>query len=147
MSILEALAERRIVQAQREGAFVRLRGEGQPLRLEADEHVPPEWRAAFRMLQQAGLAPDWIALGREIDAALGEVRRSRSQRGGQASARRREEDEIEEINRQIDRFNLIAPHPIPRRERVRLADEGSLGRRATESHGPAIAGPWHERLG
>lgn len=123
MSILESLAERRIVQAQREGAFERLRGEGQPLRLEADEHVPPEWRAAFRMLQQAGLAPDWIALGREIDAAQGEARRGMAHGGGVGGARRGHAAYIADINRRIDRFNLIAPQPIPRRGHLRLEDE------------------------
>jgi len=76
MLIVEAMAERRIVEAQREGAFDGLRGSGHPLRLEPEEHVPAEWRAAFHLLRQAGLGPAWIAQGAEIEADLAEARRT-----------------------------------------------------------------------
>jgi hypothetical protein len=66
MSILETMAERRTVGAQRKGAFDGLAGRGLPLCLGPEDHVPPEWRAAFHVLRQAALAPEWIGLGTEI---------------------------------------------------------------------------------
>ena len=119
MSILETLAERRIAEAQRAGAFDGLPGAGQPLRLESEEHVPPEWRAAFHLLQQAGLAPEWIVLGGEIEADLAEARRQLAASDGGADARRHYRVEIDAINRKIDRFNLMAPLPSLQRRRLR----------------------------
>lgn len=120
MSILETMAERRIVEAQRAGAFDGLRGSGLPLRLEAEEHVPPEWRAAFHMLRQAGLAPDWIGLGTEIESELAEVRRRKAASDGGAEACRRHQAAIAAINEKIDRFNLMVPHSSLQRRRLRL---------------------------
>jgi DnaJ homologue, subfamily C, member 28, conserved domain len=119
MSILETLAERRIVEALRAGAFDGLRGAGQPLRLESEEHVPPEWRAAFHLLRQAGLAPEWVVLGREIEADLAEARRKLAASDGGADARRHYQVEIDTINRKVDRFNLMTPHPSLQRPRLR----------------------------
>jgi hypothetical protein len=68
MTILERIAD-----AQRLGAFDGLAGRGQGLALDDDAAVPPEWRAAFRLLKSAGFVPEWIALGREIDEARGRL--------------------------------------------------------------------------
>jgi hypothetical protein len=120
MLILETMAERRIVEAQREGAFDGLRGRGLPLCLEPEEHVPPEWRAAFHVLRQAGLAPEWIGLGSEIESELAEALRRRAAPDGGPEARRRDRAAIAAINAKIDRFNLMVPHSSLQRRRQRL---------------------------
>jgi len=51
-----------------------LAGSGQPLRLDSDDGVPPEWWAAFHSLCNDGLAPEWIERRRAIEAALAAAR-------------------------------------------------------------------------
>jgi len=114
MSWIEIIADRKIRDAQEEGAFDNLEGKGKPLRLDSDPRVPPEQRAAYRLMKEAGLLPDWIQLDKEIR---------------EREARWREQfDEIDEIddrridallmeaarglrelNEQIERLNLIVP--------------------------------------
>jgi len=67
MTILERIAEQRIADALRLEVFEGLAGRGQRLDLDDEAAVPSEWRAAFRLLKNAGFAPEWIVLGREID--------------------------------------------------------------------------------
>lgn len=124
MSLLEILAERRILEAQRRGAFDGLRGRGQPLRLEPEDHVPPEWRAAFHILKQAGLAPDWIGLGAEIEAELAEARRRKAWRYEAPDAGSRHRVAMAALNEKIDRYNRLVPHSSLQRRRVRADDEG-----------------------
>jgi hypothetical protein len=120
MTILELLAERRIAEAQRQGAFDGLHGSGQPLRLEPDEHVPPEWRASFHLLRQAGMSPDWIALGAEIERELAEVRRRKASSGNGPDACRLDQAAIAALNRKVDRYNSMVPHLSLQRSRLRL---------------------------
>jgi hypothetical protein len=54
---LDALAERRILEAQEAGEFDNLPGEGAPLALDDDALVPEELRAAYRLLKNAGFVP------------------------------------------------------------------------------------------
>jgi hypothetical protein len=65
LSILDALAEARIEEAMREGAFDDLPGAGRPLQLDDDRLVPEELRAAYRILKNAGLAPPEVEALRE----------------------------------------------------------------------------------
>ncbi|WP_039032063.1 DUF1992 domain-containing protein [Leclercia adecarboxylata] len=57
MWLLDQWAERYIQDAQRQGEFDNLPGNGQPLVLDDDSHVPPELRAGYRMLKNAGCLP------------------------------------------------------------------------------------------
>jgi len=57
MWLLDQWAERHILDAQKQGEFESLNGSGKPLQLDDDSHVPPELRAAFRMLKNAGCLP------------------------------------------------------------------------------------------
>ncbi|TLU61164.1 DUF1992 domain-containing protein [Enterobacter sp. MF024] len=57
MWLLDQWAERHIQDAQRQGEFDNLPGNGQPLVLDDDSHVPPELRAGYRMLKNAGCLP------------------------------------------------------------------------------------------
>lgn len=51
MSLLDQLAEKHILAAQRQGDLDNLAGAGQPLQLDDDSHVPAELRASYRILK------------------------------------------------------------------------------------------------
>lgn len=62
---LDALAEARIEEAMRGGAFDDLPGAGRPLPVDDDLLVPEELRAAYRVLKNAGFVPPEIETRRE----------------------------------------------------------------------------------
>lgn len=66
MNILEMIAEEKIREAIRNGEFANLPGKGKPLRLEDLSHVPPELRAAYLLLKNAGVLPVELQLKKEI---------------------------------------------------------------------------------
>ena len=66
MLMLDAIAERRIREAQERGDFDDLPGAGSPLELGDDALVPEELRAAYRVLRNAGYLPPELAASREI---------------------------------------------------------------------------------
>jgi hypothetical protein len=66
MLILDALAERRILEAQDNGEFDNLPGMGAPLAFDDDALVPEELRAAYRLLKNAGFVPPELAPHCEI---------------------------------------------------------------------------------
>ncbi|MBR5882597.1 MAG: DUF1992 domain-containing protein [Mailhella sp.] len=70
LHFMASQAERRIAQAQKEGAFEHLPGEGRPLDLEDDSSVPAELRMAFKVLKNAGYVPPEIADRKEIGTIL-----------------------------------------------------------------------------
>ena len=57
MWLLDQWAERHIIDAQSKGEFDNLPGTGEPLTLDDDSHVPPELRAGYRLLKNAGCLP------------------------------------------------------------------------------------------
>lgn len=71
---LERIAERRIQEAIEAGVFDDLKNAGQPLQDDENPHVPPEMRAAFKVLQNSGYAPDWIVLSQQIEADLAAIK-------------------------------------------------------------------------
>jgi hypothetical protein len=66
MICFQKIAERRILEAIREGAFDNLPGAGQPLKLEDDSNVPEDLRVAYKILKNAGYVPKEVALRKEI---------------------------------------------------------------------------------
>ncbi len=112
---IELLAEARITAAMEAGEFDRLPGKGAPLRLEDDSMIPPEWRMAFRLLRNAGLAPAWIEARQEIDEAVTLTRSALAaapvDEPGRAEALRRFADQAADLNRRIALFNLSVPSP------------------------------------
>lgn len=66
MFLFQRLAEQRIQEAQEEGVFDNLAGEGEPLDLEDDSMVPEELRTAYRMLKNSGHLPPEVAPNAEI---------------------------------------------------------------------------------
>ncbi|MBM3457426.1 MAG: DUF1992 domain-containing protein [Armatimonadetes bacterium] len=144
MSWFEIIAERKIRDAQEEGAFDNLPGRGRPVDLDVDPRIPPEQRAAYRILKEARYVPEWIALDNEIRRAqtaweeqlLAFEREWSAARTGTRAGGRRELDQqrdafllraargLRELNRQVDRFNLLVP--ILSRCRARLPAQERL---------------------
>src|SRR5690349_3476483 len=135
MSWIEIIADRKIRDAQDEGAFDNLPGKGKPLKLEFDPRVPPEQRAAYRLMKEAQLLPDWIQLDKEIrhrqeqwDARLEAFARTHAADLRRAPVNHRRDcyealdrrrdlflveamEGLRQLNHAIDRFNLITPTP------------------------------------
>lgn len=132
--------------AMRKGEFDNLPGAGKPLQLEDESNVPPELRLSHRLLKQNDLTPEWIMIGKEIDAAhasaVGDLRAAlRAYRGRIWDAERSEEPAIaralaeedwlaarEEfraaiaaVNKKLLTYNLKLPPGFPRRSMV-MAD-------------------------
>ena len=66
MFLFQRLAEQRIQEAQEEGAFDDLPGQGEPLELDDDSMVPEELRTAYRLLKNSGHLPPELAPNAEI---------------------------------------------------------------------------------
>lgn len=65
MWLLDAWAERHILEAQRNGQFENLPGAGEPILLDDDSNVPEELRAGYRLLKNAGCLPPELAQRKE----------------------------------------------------------------------------------
>lgn len=128
-SLWSRLAEDRLQRAIEAGVFDGLKGTGKPLLREDESLIPDGWRLAFHLLRNAGLAPLWIELDREVEADLGRLRRSlwQAARWGQDSAAwqdavRQAQVEAERLNRLIEERNLRCPWRL-QRPKVRLESE------------------------
>ena len=62
----ERIAERKIREASEKGEFDNLPGQGEPLNLEDDSHVPEDLRMAYKVLKNADCLPPEIELRKEI---------------------------------------------------------------------------------
>ena len=70
MDAISLIAERRIAEAQEEGAFDNLPGAGRPLELEDDSMVPEDLRMAYKVLRNAGYLPPQLDTAREIQTVM-----------------------------------------------------------------------------
>lgn len=152
---LEKLIESQIQDAIAAGAFDNLPGAGQPLPHHSDaEKLAGENWLGFKVLQNGGLVPEWLGLGREIEldlqglAVLEERYHSLLEaptRELEPDAHRRAIDYTfgqyetlaREIRRKQDNFNLKAPGHLS--QRPGLWVEYHLAR-LREAHERAIAG-------
>ena len=66
MSLLDRLADAHIEAAAERGEFDDLEGAGKPLPRDDARDVPPELRAGYRLLKNAGYVPPEIEAWREI---------------------------------------------------------------------------------
>jgi len=119
--------ERQIQEAQEQGAFDNLPGHGKPLRMEAINPYEGPNALAHKILKDHGFAPAWIELDKEIRRELAAARRqlanSYRQYGLDSSAEDRFAEQIAELNRKIDLYNLKTPAMQFQRRRILLADE------------------------
>lgn len=71
MWLLDQWAERHILAARDRGDLDNLPGQGEPLVLDDDSHVPTELRAAWRLLKNAGCLPPELEQRREAVELVG----------------------------------------------------------------------------
>jgi DnaJ family protein C protein 28 len=136
--------DRQIREAQERGAFDDLPGRGKPLDLTPNPYAR-DWELAFKILKDAGYAPEWIELDKAIRARLARARlalaRSREWRearlgelagclDGWAEAERQRvraswreavvifEREVEAVNAEIADLNLKVPSPRLQRSKI-----------------------------
>jgi len=88
MDIVDKIAERRIVDALERGELDNLPGHGKPLQLDDDSMVPPELRAAYRILKNAGFVPPQIAIRKDITSLQGLIMQSEDEAEVRRAARR-----------------------------------------------------------
>jgi DnaJ family protein C protein 28 len=145
----ESWIDEQIRQAQERGEFDGLPGKGKPLDLTPNPYALDR-EIAFKVLKDAGYAPDWIELDKAIRArieatrarlarrwewredrrreladrtdAWGEAERNRSAASWQ-EALARFAAELEEINLEITALNLKVPSPRFQRRRLALDRE------------------------
>lgn len=85
MTALDLLAEAKLAEAARAGAFDDLPGAGKPLVLDDDRMVPEDLRLAYRILKNAGFVPPEVEARREaaglrrlVAAATDDAEKSRA---------------------------------------------------------------------
>jgi len=66
VSFLHRIAEQRILEAQREGAFDNLPGKGKPLEIEDLSWVPEDLRIGYHVLKNAHVLPPEVELLKDI---------------------------------------------------------------------------------
>ncbi len=146
----ENAVDKQIREAIERGDFDNLSGNGKPLDLNFNPFVPEEMRQAFRILENAGVAPDWIEQDKEIRAekrALEEMIRDQAQWQRERAARsrshsphqiiaerehlKRSRDRVSArfreravlLNKLIDTFNLKAPNSGVHHARIQIETE------------------------
>ncbi len=115
----ESLIERLIREAQERGEFDNLPYQGQRIPLE-DDSAAGDMALGFHLLRNAGFAPPWIEIDKDVRRALArrDVLLDRARREGRVSDRLRREFEahVADTNRLIDTLNWEAPsHHVHRR--------------------------------
>jgi DnaJ family protein C protein 28 len=113
------LVEHRIQKVIEAGDFDNLAGRGMPLNLESNAHIDAAWRLAYHVLRNAGMAPDWIEMRREIREEISSARedltiaatRHRESQASWGRALGRFEARLRAINGKIDELNLRVPRP------------------------------------
>jgi hypothetical protein len=79
MDILGNIAEQKIQEAMRKGAFDNLSGQGKPLEIEDLSDINPESRMAFKILKNAGCVPPEVELKKEINELERKISESSSE--------------------------------------------------------------------
>jgi DnaJ family protein C protein 28 len=147
------IVERQIAEAQERGEFDDLPGKGRPLDLTENPFADPEWRVAYKILQDHGFTLDWIELDKgiraELEACRGQLLQSKcwceramAQLGHQESCCAQEEKaraqstweqaletfagQVAQINKKIELLNLKVP--LVNLQRLKISvDEEELG--------------------
>lgn len=130
-SDITTYVEARIEESMRAGHFENLRNKGRPLG--AQPRSATDY--AMRMMRDAGVRPPWLQLMHDIDADVAAMRRML------AAARRRygtgwqfhraasvAEVAIVDINRHVDKFNIIRPMSFAHLFRLRLRVDDEVRR-------------------
>lgn len=102
--------EEQIQEAMARGTFSNLPGKGKPLRLDTEHPWEQKDWMANHVLSNAHVVPEWVTLEQEIHAELQWLRehREHEERAGR----------VAQLNRKIDRFNLLAPAGFMQKPRL-----------------------------
>lgn len=128
----ESLIDQIMNKAHADGLMDNLPGQGQPLQLDDDAHVPDEYRLGNRMLKASGFAPPWIEAQREIDQErtkleswLKDARGRRPHLNAHARAALKQDyrRKLDDLQRLITNYNLQAPPGAVHLAGLRMADE------------------------
>ncbi len=146
----ESGVEKTIREAIERGEFDHLPGKGKPLNLDENPYAPEDWRMAYKLLSDAGMAPEWVEQSKDIRAAMEALakwlddqvhwqhERAHKAKTLPIDKMIKERDHLQcvrgevsamlrlratELNKQIDVFNLKAPPGIPHFTRVRIDEE------------------------
>ena len=132
---LERIAHEKIRDSMGRGEFKNLKGMGKPLTREHDNPVIDDMQQKLnRLLSNAGFAPEWISLDKEIRQSIENVKKHLSSCWSKygphpmTPERKKEwEQELEElshtvktINKKINNLNLIVPSLSAQRMHIRL---------------------------
>ena len=134
----ERAVDRLINEAIGDGDVSHLTGAGKRLPTKDESHTPSEWRAAFKMMDDHNVMPEWIAAGARLDQAEAALRKqlnsraqqhrrklARAESTSQATAavesdwiryRGRFLERVERYNREALVYNLTLPRGIPHRQ-------------------------------
>ena len=126
---------KQIEEAMERGEFTNLPGKGKPLKLDTNPYLTPQTRMVNRLLKENGFAPRWVELEKEIKQKKAQLerilinlkaRRERLSSIVQQYPHRREvisqtfeqeraramaqySEKLENLNRKIQRVNLLMP--------------------------------------
>jgi hypothetical protein len=166
----ESEVEKAMREAMEQGKFDNLKGKGKPQDLSVNPYLNPADEMAFKMLQDAGYAPDWIeddkAVRAEIEKARATLARAWAYRRerlttlalqtgpiAEAERARLEEswrkaqsnfaEQVAALNRRIRDYNLKAPSSTLHRLPLRVDEEI---RRIQEAQGATEEASAEQRL-
>lgn len=126
---------KQIEEAMARGEFADLPGEGKPLKLDTDPFLTPQARMTNRLLKENGFAPRWVEVEKEIKREKAQLERvlinlkarrerllvivqqyprrhgviSRTFEQERARAMTQYSEKLENLNRKIQRVNLLMP--------------------------------------
>ncbi len=118
--------DREIRNAQQRGDFDDLPGAGKPLRIYSNP-LAPEWDVASGILKDAGVAPFWVELDKEIlaeVAALAKMRHDAARYVAEQLASQRDERRIEPDTATTARRRWWQPRRVLGRQRQRRTPQG-----------------------
>lgn len=128
-------ANKQIEEAMERGEFANLPGKGKPLKFDTNPYLTPQARMTNRLLKENGLAPRWVELEKEIKREKAQLEKfltnlkgrrerlaaiiqqhphrhkmvSRSFEHERARGIERYSEKLENLNRKIQRVNLLMP--------------------------------------
>ena len=119
-----------IRKAMEAGEFDNLPGQGQPLDLNTNPHVPPEMQLAYKIMKQNGIAPDWIVQSKTLTAKL-ESWETRLKAAHKTyvktnnvvtwlTAKDKLGEDAEKLNKELVAFNLKLPPGVAHRPLINL---------------------------
>ena len=128
-------ANKQIEEAMERGEFANLSGKGKPIKLDTNPFLTPQARMANRLLKENGFAPRWVELQKEIKQEKAQLERvlinlkarrkrlaaivqqhphrheaiSRTFEPERARGIAQYSEKLENLNRKIQRVNLLMP--------------------------------------